>query len=204
MRGARGRALALAAGCVVLGLAGCGGGERQDADEPEGQFALEITRADFPEEQSIAERSTLTIGVRNADTKTAPNVAVTLETAAPKPGGAAGAFAQAREESGLADPNRPVWILDEGPEGGDTAYTNTWAVGPLKPGESRTFTWKVTAVQAGEYTVDYKIAPGLDGKARLAGAGGSGSFDVTVDGTPPAARVDEDGNVVREKHEDTE
>ena len=202
MRGAT-RAWALAAGCIALGLAGCGGGERQDADEPEGQYALEITQAEFPEEQSIAERSTLTIGVRNADTKTVPNVAVTLETAAPKPGGAAGAFAQAREESGLADPSRPVWILDEGPAGGDTAYTNTWALGPLEAGETRTFTWKVTAVQAGDYTVDYTVAPGLDGKAKLSGSAGSGSFDVTVDDTPPAARVDDDGNVVREKAEES-
>jgi hypothetical protein len=202
MRGAT-RAWALAAGCIALGLTGCGGGERQDADEPEGQYALEITKAEFPEEQSIAERSTLTIGVRNADTKTVPNVAVTLETAPPKPGGAAGAFAQAREEAGLADPSRPVWILDAGPEGGDTAYTNTWALGPLEAGETRTFMWEVTAVQAGDYTVDYTVAPGLDGKAKLSGTAGSGSFDVTVDDAPPAARVDDDGNVVREKAEES-
>ena len=198
MRGAS-RALALAAGCVALGLAGCGGGERQDADEPEGSFKLEITRAFFPQEQSIAQRSTLTIGVRNADTKTVPNVAVTLETAPPKPGGAPGAFAQAREESGLADPNRPVWILDRAPEGGDTAYTNTWALGPLKPGETKTFSWRVTAVQAGNYTVDYAIAPGLDGKARLAENNGSGSFAVSIDDTPPEARVGEEGQVLRSK-----
>lgn len=191
--------LAIAAGCIVLGVAGCGGGERQDVDEPAGEFQLEVTNAAFPEEQSIAQPSTLTIGVKNSDSKTAPNVAVTIETAPPTPDKAPGAFAQAREESNLADPNRPVWILDQGPAGGDTAYTNTWALGPLEAGESKTFTWKVTAVQAGEYTVDYAISPGLDGKARLAGTDGGGSFDVTIDDTPPEARVDDDNNVVRSK-----
>ena len=199
MRGAS-RASVLAVGCVALGLAACGGGgERQDADEPEGTFRLEVTQAAFPEEQSIAQRSTLTIGVRNTDTKTVPNVAVTLETAPPKPGGAPGAFAQAREEPGLADPSRPVWILDKGPEGGETAYTNTWALGPLEPGEAKTFSWRVTAVQAGDYVVDYAVAPGLDGKAKLANANGGGSFDVSIDDTPPDARVGENGEVIRSK-----
>ena len=43
------------------------------------------------------------------------------------------------------------------------------------------------------------VAPGLDGKARLSGGGGTGSFDVIIDDEPPDARVDDDGNVVRSK-----
>ena len=41
---------------------------------------------------------------------------------------------------------RPVWVVDEGPAGGDSAYTNTWAVGPLAEGQTRTVEWKLTAV----------------------------------------------------------
>ena len=39
------------------------------------------------------------------------------------------AFAEASEQPGLADPSRPVWVVDDGPTGGTTAYTNTgpWA-----------------------------------------------------------------------------
>jgi hypothetical protein len=194
------RASTLAAcAALAVGLAACGGGERQDEDEPRGDFRLDVVSADFPTDQAIAERSTLRIAVRNADSKDVPNVAVTIKTQPAKPGGAPVAFAQASEDPGLADPNRPVWILDRGPVGGDTAYTNTWALGRLKPGETKRFEWRVTAVQAGRYTVDYEVAPGLDGKARLANGsnGGKGSFRVSIDDTPPDARVDDDGNVIR-------
>ena len=189
---------ALSVSALMLGACG-GGGERQDADEPEGTFRVEVTEASFPAAQSIAEATKLKIGVRNADTKTVPNVAVTIQTKPKDSSGAPQAFAQDTGDSSLADPSRPVWILDEGPKGGDTAYTNTWALGALKAGESRTFEWKVTAVKAGEYDVDYAVSPGLNGKAKPAGGSGNGSFHVVIDDEPPAARVDDDGNVVREK-----
>jgi len=195
------RALALGA-CALAALAftACGGGERQDADEPEGTFRMEVVDATFPAEQSIAERATLKIAVRNADDKAIPNVAVTIATEPRQPGGAPVAFAQNRDDPSLADPSRPVWILDRGPEGGETAYTNTWSLGAMEAGETRTFEWRVTAVQAGEYTIGYQVSPGLDGKAKLAGGGGAGSFRVSIDDAPPGARIAADGEtVVREK-----
>ena len=36
---------------------------------------------------------------------------------------------------------------DAAPLGCDTAYVNTWACGPLRPKEMKTFKWSVTAVQ---------------------------------------------------------
>jgi hypothetical protein len=188
---------------AALALAGgaCGGsGERQDADEPEGEYRLEIVDAKFPAQQQIADRSTLKIQVRNRDTKAVPNVAVTIETAPEKEGASSGSFAQNRDDQGLADPARPVWIVDRGPQGGETAYTNTWALGKLEPGQSKTFEWRVTAVKAGDYKIDYRISPGLDGKAKLAsGTEGRGSFAVKVDDEPADARIAEDGKtVVRE------
>ena len=186
---------------LALAGSGCGGGsERQDADEPEGEYKLEIVDADFPARQKIAERTDLKLTVRNADTKAVPNVAVTIQTEPEQPGGAPGSFSQNRDDEGLADPSRPVWIVDRGPEGGETAYTNTWALGRLEAGQEKTFEWRVTAVKAGDFQVGYTVAPGLDGKAKLAGGiEGDGVFRVKVDGEPSDARVAEDGKtVVRE------
>lgn len=181
----------------ALAFGACGGGERQDADEPEGEFRVEAVDADFPEEQAIAQTSTLKIRVRNADTKTVPNVAVTVETAPKQAGGAPQAFAQNRDDPRLADPSRPVWILDRGPSGGVTAHTNTWALGAMRPGETKTFKWIVTAVEAGDYTVAWQVAPGLNGKARPAPRGRtSGRFRVTIDETPPEATIAQDGKTV--------
>ena len=36
----------------------------------------------------------------------------------------------------------------------------------LRPGETRTFTWQVTAVKSGVHSIKYKIAAGLNGKAK--------------------------------------
>jgi hypothetical protein len=185
---------------AALFITGCGGGSaRQDEDEPSGSYRLEVTRAQFPESQQLAQSSTFLVEVRNADSKTVPNVAVTVKTDPGVQGEAPVAFGQRKDDPDLADPARPVWIIDEGPQGGDTAYTNTWQLGALKPGATARFEWKLTAVQAGDFTVNYEVAPGLDGKATLAenSPKASGSFDVTITDEPAQTRVDENGNVVR-------
>ena len=192
--------MAAAVSACALALGACGGGgERQDAKEPEGTFDVRITDASFPESQSIAESAKLKIAVKNEDSKTVPNVAVTIQTKPKDNSGAPQAFAQDTGDTSLSDDSRPVWILDNAPKGGETAYTNTWALGALKAGETRDFEWTVTAVKAGEYDVDYAVYPGLTGKARPGSDSGNGSFRVVIDDEPPAARVDDDGNVVREK-----
>jgi hypothetical protein len=190
-------AAAVLAAAAALGVAGCGG-ERQDADEPKGDYRLEVTEASFPAKQAIADSAKLRISVRNADDRTAPNVAVTVETKGRDPGGAAVAFGQAQSDSRLADPNRPVWVLDVEPKGATSAFANTWSLGPLLPGQTRTFRWSLTPVQAGRYTIAYRVSPGLDGRARLArGAKARGAFRVTISDEPVPARVDDEGNVVR-------
>ena len=192
------RVTAAAAVAVALAAGGCGSGPRQDADEPEGEYRLEVSSASFPAEQSIAEASTLKIAVRNADSKAAPNVAVTVETGAATPGESAVAFGQRTGDDQQADSSRPIWILDSGPAGGDSAASNTWTLGRLAAGQSKTFEWRLTAVQAGDYTVNYRVSPGLNGRARLAGGGKtSGSLKVSIADDPVPARVDDNGNVVR-------
>src|SRR4029079_1445773 len=103
--------------------------------------------------------------VRNADSRALP-VAVTIETASPHRGVAAASFGQGSLDPSLADSTRPVWVLDRGPRGADTAATNTWFAGTLRPGESRLMTWRLVAARAGTYTVSYRVSPGLTGKGR--------------------------------------
>jgi hypothetical protein len=185
------RRAALWPAVALAGLAGCGQ-ESQDVNEPAGTFPVEVVRADFPTSQRLAQRSTMEIAVRNAGAETVPNVAVTVEPVQPGAPAKADAFEEASDQPGLANPSRPVWIVDSGPAGGVTAYSNTWALGRLRPGQVKTFVWRVTAVKPGTHTVKYTVAAGLDGKAKARLASGelaTGSFQVDISGTPADARV---------------
>ena len=71
-----------AGGIALVGLiavGGCGGGERQDANEPSRNFAVEVVNATFPEKQKLAQTSELLITVRNSGKQVVPNIAVTVE-----------------------------------------------------------------------------------------------------------------------------
>jgi hypothetical protein len=114
----------------------------------------------------------------------------------------------------LASDSRPVWIVDEppnpnavcayscqqgGPGGAVTAYSNTWALGPLKPGTTKTFDWKLTAVKSGMHTVAWQVAAGLNGKAKARTGGGTvpqGTFKVRIANAPQQAYVNNSGQVV--------
>jgi hypothetical protein len=182
---------------ALLAAAGCGG-ERQDADEPSGEFGLEVVSARFPSSQTLSQSALMIMRVRNIGDREVPNLAITVTTDASTRGDSVTAFGQNLADTTLAGRARPVWIVDLEPSGGQSAYTNTWSFGPIPAGGSKTVRWRVTAVRAGHYVVRYRVAPGLNGKARnAAGSKVSGSFDVTIDDAPPPARVDEDGNVVR-------
>jgi len=178
---------------AVLGLgamaSGCGG-KRQDANEPAGTFAVQVVKAAFPTNQAIAQPSTMTIQVRNADSRQIPNIGVTVDS-----------FTHLATQTGLADRRRPVWIVDTPPKGGDVVQNDTWALGPLAPGATRTFVWHVTAIDPGVHTVRYRVVAGLNGKARAqleGGAAPEGTFTVNVIGKPLSARVDpETGKVIR-------
>ena len=196
MRDTRGR-IAAALLCA-LAIAGCGE-ERQDADAPSGQFDLDVTDASFPAKQRIAETSTLKLRVENTGDRAVPDLAVTVETAPGQDGQAPVAFGQSSDDPTLAASARPVWVVDEGPSGGTSAYVNTWAVGPLGEGQSKTVEWKLTAAKAGRYTVAWRLAPALEGDVSLGEGRTEGEFDVTISDAPVPARVGADGEVVREE-----
>jgi hypothetical protein len=185
----RGRIAFLVSTAAIVALAGCGGGERQDENEPEGDFRVEVVEASFPETQKLSKRSKMEITVKNVDQRTIPNVAVTVKS-----------FDRKKENTELADPSRPVFIVNRAPSGAETAYVDTYALGSLRAGEEKTFTWNVTAVQAGPYKLDWSIAAGLHGKAKAVDADGggapSGTFQGRIDDEPPDTKVAEDGETV--------
>ena len=183
------RALLISVLAAAVAAAGCGGGgPRQDADEPDGTFKIQVVRAKFPDKQSLAKRSKMTITVKNVGSQTIPNIAVTVKS-----------FDQTKNDPTLADPRRPQFVVNTGPAGGETAYVGTSALGPVKPGETKTFKWDVTAVTAGKYSLKYAVSAGLNGKAKAVLAGGgrpAGVFTGTVSNAAPDSKVADDGKTV--------
>ena len=200
---------------LSLSLAACGEDkERQDASEPSGDFPVAVKAAKFPKDQRLAQTSDLRLEIENTGSEQVPNLAVTIWTGDEK---GSGSFTVRSDQPGLSDPNRPVWILENGfpklassPDesvadldaapsaGADVAQTDTFAFGPLAAGDSKDIVWRVTPVQAGTYTLHYELAAGLHGKAKAVGEDGSpveGEFVVTITDKPARATVGPGGQV---------
>jgi hypothetical protein len=168
--------LAVVLALLAALLTACGSSnKRQDEDEPIGEYPVEIVSATFPTDQKLAKRSVLEIKVANVGDEDIPNVNVSVDDfyyrADRRPG---------EEETGLADPERPIFVVDTipsrpGPRERDverldplersSAYVDTYPLGELKEGETATFRWEVTAVKAGPFCIRWKVAAGLDGRA---------------------------------------
>ncbi|HEX3278309.1 MAG TPA: hypothetical protein VHR40_07285 [Thermoleophilaceae bacterium] len=191
--------IALSCASAVIG---CGGGARQDADEPEGNFDVAVVSATFPKQQKLAQTSQLAITVENTGKEAVPNLAVTVD-----------GLGYRATQPNLANPERPRFAVtgiprqiggfpeakDATPLGCDTAYVNTWACGPLKPGKQTKLVWQVTAVKAGPYKITWRVAGGLNGKAKAVTSGGgtpTGSFAGTVSRAAPQVRIAADGKTV--------
>jgi hypothetical protein len=186
----------LAAGAALL-AAGCGGGKKQTAGEPEHTYEIEVLDVTFKPEQAVSKPATMRIEVRNADTKTIPNIAVTIDS-----------FYYTETYPELAANKRPIWIVEQGPGkppqapvqsqavsppgGGQTAYVNTWALGPLAPRQKQVFEWKVVPVKAGVQHVSFEISAGLGGKAKATLPNGGalrGRFRSEIAPAPPKTHV---------------
>lgn len=190
------RGLKLAVICALqlaaLAIAGCGsqsaGG---NASEPAGTYQVSVVGASFPVAQSLAQKSQMMISVQNTGQKAAPNVAVTVKS-----------FDRPKQQPDLADPRRPVFIVDQSPPGSATAFTDTYALGPLSPGQTKTFTWQVTAVQPGPFSIDYVVAAGLSDKVHAVDSSGrlpSGTFSGSIYSQAPPATVGPSGQVMRSR-----
>jgi hypothetical protein len=199
----------------VSALAGCGSqvvkGDPQDRAEPRGAFPVRVQAAQFPGNQKLAKDSTMKIVVSNAGNKRVPNINVTVKCGA----GLGGSFMTATDESDVADPERPQFVvnkiptrtervnppLDPAPLERSSAFVDTYPLGPLLPGRSVTFRWDVTAVKAGPYRLCWRVNAGLYGKARAVASGDSempvrGEFKGEVSNKPPTARIGDDGKTV--------
>jgi hypothetical protein len=206
----------MAAVALTLSVSACGGGERQDVTEPSGNFPAQVTKAKFPDRQRLAETSDLELAIKNVGDQTIPDLAVTIYTGDTNTK-AAGSFNVRLNESNLANPNRPVWILENKypkllkpgvtaknlagapTAGAAAAQTDTFQFGAVPPGERKDIDWRVTAVRAGTYTVHYEVAAGLEGKAKAVTADGShvkGEFVVTITSKPPQTCVNDAGQIV--------
>jgi hypothetical protein len=150
----------------------------------------------------------MTLRVRNTSTATIPNLAITVDS-----------FSYVSNFAELASSKRPIWVVEQGPGtvpkrpvqsqaisppgSGQTAYVNTWALGPLAPEHTQTFTWRVTPVKSGLYHVHYTIAAGLSGRSRARLAGGGiphGHFTVAIAPRPPATHVNPETGQVEPGH----
>ncbi len=201
---------AAAAGLLLvpgaLMAAGCGGGSTQDAHEKSATYRMELVSASFPPRQAVARPTRMQLRVRNPGPRTVPNVAITVDS-----------FNYTSTYPELAANKRPIWAIERGPGvvarppvetqevsvpgSGQTAYVNTWALGPLPAGRTQTFTWLVVPVKPGLHIVHFAVTAGLAGKARARLASGgpvSGTLAVHVAGEPPLTHVDPaTGRVVR-------
>jgi len=192
----RSRGVSLIALSALL-VGGCGGAGRQDANEPKGSFNLKLLHASFPTGQAVARPASLELSVENAGSNAAPNVAVSVDS-----------FEYAENYAELAATQRPIWVIERGPGtipvrpvrsqavsppgGGLTNDVNTWALGPLAAGSTRTFRWLVVPVKSGVRTVHFTVAAGLAGKARALSPSGSpveGQFNVDIAAAPPSRHV---------------
>jgi hypothetical protein len=170
--------------CCALGVfvAACGGGQRQDADETAGTYEVQVVTASFPEDQSISKSAPLRIVVRNAGKQTIPDLAISLSGLSDRNPG-----------PGLADPEQPLWIIEDQPTAASTADGFTWGMGPVPPGGTSEFTMKLNPAVPGTHEVKWTVAAGLNGKAMARSSSGSrpaGTFTVRVSDEPVPATVD--------------
>jgi hypothetical protein len=193
---------------VPLVMAGCGGGSEvgdQFANEAPGTYPVEVVRAEFKPRQFVARTYDLVISARNTGDETVPAMVATINL----PGrNSTLAFATRDPQEGLAQPQRPVWVMESGyPKlagtigrgGAATANRRTFNFGELPPGDTATMVWRVTAVEPGVYRLSYQLAAGLGTETEAVDAAGGtpgGILPVLITDRAVLTKVDEKGNVV--------
>lgn len=194
---------------VAALLAACGGDSSSDAKEPTGTYDIRVTEASFPAEQDLGQTSLLQLGFRNTGDKTVPTLAVTISIAGKQGQTSTLPFAIHDPQPGLAQPDRPVWVLaatyprlqgSSEPAGASTFNNKTFAFGPLKPDQTTKAVWKLSAVKAGRFTLRYRVAADLSGSAKARTTGGvapGGSFVTEITSELPDTEVTDSGEVVK-------
>jgi hypothetical protein len=165
---------------LAIPLAGCGGGERQDANAPSGKWSVLVEEWKFPKRQFLGTPTDFVLRVRNTDTRAIPQLVVTIN----------GLRTTVKQE-GAASLVRPIWLTQDVDYADVTPYNSSLAssfnVGPLAAGAVKTYKVALTPLRRGEHEVGYSLAAGLFGKATIVDdndAPVKGSRSVAIDPTP--------------------
>jgi hypothetical protein len=202
----------LAMAVLALAISACGGSD-SDSDEPSGTREVDLT-AKFPSDQALGQTSLLRLGVRNESDEQIPALTMTIAVAGREGEGSTLPFGVRDPQPGLAQPDRPVWVLaehypklagSEDPGGAEGAARKTFTFGDLEAGEETEAIWKLTASRTGRYQLAYRVGAG--GDVKLETAGGEkpeGSLAVTITSEVPDVTVNDRGEVVEiEEPKDT-
>ena len=173
---------------VVPLIAACGGGERQDADEPEGTFKVEVVGATFPQRQHIAQSVQLRLRVHNADRKTLRNVAVTVETKA-NGVNAPAAFGQRSLGPGARGLRAPDLDPRRRPGGRRRRHRQHLVGGHAARRRDRAADLEARRDQGRALLDRLPRLARADRQAQAARGRTSGTFEVTIDDEPVPARV---------------
>lgn len=186
---------------------GCGGSDDggQFANEPTGEFPVEVIETDFRPLQTVARTYNLTIAVRNSGDETIPAINTEIDL----PGrDSTLAFAYGDKQQGLAMNQRPVWVVEEGwPKlagtvgrgGATTSDRRTFEFGELEPGDTANMVWRVVAVRPGNYRLRYQVTAGLGPDTRAVDANGrlpQGVLPVRITDFARLTEVNNRGEVV--------
>jgi hypothetical protein len=200
-------AVALAALLALL-VTACGGEESSDANEAAGKYPVKVTDVDFPARQFLGQTSLLRMGFRNTGRKTIPALTVTISVAGREGEASNLPFGIRDPQPGLAQPDRPVWVLaarypkfagSPEPGGAESSNPKTYVFGELKPGATANAVWKLSAVKTGSWTLRLAVDAGLGGQAQAVTAGGGlpgGSIAARIVSRTPDKEVADNGEVV--------
>jgi hypothetical protein len=192
-------------------LAACGESASSDSNETAGTYHLKVTEAEFPTLQRLGQTSLLQLGVRNTGKKTVPALTVTFSIAGKEGADSPLPFGVRDPQVGLAQPERPVWVLAQTyprlagssePGGATTSNRRTFSFGPLKPGKTVDAIWKLSAVRQGKYTLLYEVGAGLTSETKAKTSGGvapGGTFRAEISQELPETEVTDSGEIVEIK-----
>lgn len=199
-----------AALAVAALLAACGGSS-SDSNEPAGTYQVKVTKASFPSHQFVGQTSVMKIDVENDGKKTVPALTVAVNLKGKEGEAAQIPFSIHQPDPELANGDRPVWVLaatyprlagSSDPGGAETSSPGTYTFGALKPGKSVEAVWKLSAVQPGNFTIDYVVGAGLSGEVKAktsSGGAPDGSFVTEITTELPETEVNGAGEIVEIK-----
>jgi hypothetical protein len=158
--------------------AGCGG-TRGDAGADTGTYKVKAAWR-FPKTQPLGKPVNFSLLIRNVDTKTIPQLVVTIS-----------GLRTFIKQPGAATQTRPVWVpndvnySDVTPN--STATGNTYSLGPLAAGAAHHYILPLTPIRRGEHPIGYQLAGNIYGSAKVTLENGNPAADqqtVAVDPTP--------------------